>query len=190
VGLLDAPAPGLARSGPARDDLDLLLGVARDAAARAGLGFSISRAALEGVEEDERLRRVLEALHAGEAATDLDAAELRRRRDALRARAVSLSGYAPGPFSGTLTLFRPETAGDEREPFFSSLDGEEQRTLGWCRVSPRPVRVHPVPGASATLGSEPHVRTLARRIAESLAAARARHESADSAHHPMDRSST
>jgi thioesterase domain-containing protein/acyl carrier protein len=175
VGLMDTMAPELART-PVDDDtdLELVIGLAEDVAAQMGGAVAIPREALEGLDHDAQLRRAVEALHAaGAAPPGFDAAALGEHFDAIRAREASLAGYEPSPFSGTLTLFRAAEVPPEYAPLFARLDDEERRTLGWCRVSPRPVQVHRVPGEHVTMSAEPHVRVLAERVRQALAAARA-----------------
>ena len=89
-------------------------------------------------------------------------------------RTTSLRAYVPGSFSGTITLFQASSVSEEYARFFDHRPQEEQRTLGWCAFSPRPVDVVMVPGTHNLIGSEPNVGVLAARMREALAAARAR----------------
>ncbi|HEX5869678.1 MAG TPA: AMP-binding protein, partial [Longimicrobium sp.] len=173
VGMVDTMAPFLAQQWRAYDEVELLLGAAGDIAERAGVPFGVEPDELAGMDADGRLRHVVQALYArGVSSRNFDAAVLREHCRTLAARVESVSGYVPGPFSGPLTLFRSGTVPSEFEAFFAPRDEEEKRTLGWCRVSPRPVEVHVLPGTHNTLGAEPHVGLFARRLRESLAAAR------------------
>jgi len=56
---------------------------------------------------------------------------------------------------------------------FTAGEGQVRDTLGWSLLSSRPVGVHVVPGAHVTIGTEPHVRVLARCMRGALASARA-----------------
>jgi amino acid adenylation domain-containing protein len=174
LGMLDTLAPELVHAWPWTGDLDVLLGAAHDVAALSRRPFVLERGDLEGLELGEQVRRAVEALHAqGAAPADFDAAALYDGVRTLSDRVRSRAGYAAGPLAGTLTLFRATHDRGLMADFLSGYGEEERETLGWCRHAPR-VEVRPVPGSHVTLGSEPHVRVLAREMAEALAAARAR----------------
>jgi amino acid adenylation domain-containing protein len=173
AGVLDTVAPPFSRNRGVPDDADLVLGLARDVAAQMGRPFTLSADALAGAGLDEQLRRAVESLHAQGAAPDgFDAADLRGHVEVIRGRTRATAAYRPGAYGGPLTLF----AAADRPADFASRFGlrtdEEARTYGWCRLAPA-VRVHRVPGAHVTIGLEPHVETLAARVREELAAARA-----------------
>ncbi|HEX9939197.1 MAG TPA: hypothetical protein VGB15_18790, partial [Longimicrobium sp.] len=101
-----------------------------------------------------------------------DAADLRGHVEVVRARNRATVADRPGTYGGPLTLV---AAADHPADFSSGLGpltDEEARTYGWCQLAPA-LRVHRVPGAHVTIGLEPHVQTLAARVREELAAARA-----------------
>ncbi|HYH78665.1 MAG TPA: thioesterase domain-containing protein, partial [Longimicrobium sp.] len=178
VGMLDTFEPALAQGrleGDTGLNVELVLGIASDVAAQMGRPFTIAREEMEGLDEDGRLRRAVEILHAHAAAPrGFDAAMLREHCTVIQAREASLAAYVPGPFSGPLTLFRAGTLDEEDEAYLAVLSAEERRTLGWCRRSPHPVEVRVAPGEHVTMGIEPNVRALAELVRESLASARAR----------------
>jgi natural product biosynthesis luciferase-like monooxygenase protein len=173
AGLLDTVAPPFLRNRAEPDDADLVLGLAHDVAAQRGRPFTLSADALAGAGLDEQLRRAVQALHAQGAAPDrFDAADLRGHVEVIRARSRAVAAYRPGAYGGPLTLF---AAADNPADFasrFGLRTDEEARTYGWCRLAPA-ARAHRVPGAHVTIGVEPHVETLAARVREELAAARA-----------------
>jgi thioesterase domain-containing protein len=173
AGVLDTVAPPFVHDRMVPDEADLVLGLARDVAAQMGRPFTLSVDALAGAGLDEQLRRAVEALHAQGAAPDrFDAADLRGHVEVVRARNRATVAYRPGTYGGPLTFF---AAADNPADFISglgTLTDEEARTYGWCRLAPA-ARAHWVPGAHVTMGLEPHVETLAARVREELAAARA-----------------
>jgi thioesterase domain-containing protein len=178
LGMLDTMGTGLAREWPWTGDLDLILGAADDQAALVRRPLALDREALEGLDAGEQVRRVAAALaEQGAAPDDFGEAQLRERFHALRGRVRSRAGHVARPFSGTLTLFRAGLVTERRAEFFAARDDAERPTMGWCRHAAE-VEVRPVPGAHATLASEPHVRVLARQLAEALAAARSRNAAA------------
>ncbi|HEU4558536.1 MAG TPA: amino acid adenylation domain-containing protein, partial [Longimicrobium sp.] len=178
VGLLDTMSPVLAQAWPYRGDLDLALTMAEEAAARMRRPFSLApdeREALKGLDPDEQVSRIVEALHAAEAAPPaFDAAALGEACRTIRDRNRSYAGYVPGCVSATVTLFRATDNPPRHQAFFDQLPDEERHTLGWSRHAGSPVAVHPVPGTHVTVGAEPHARVLVGRIRELLASARER----------------
>jgi amino acid adenylation domain-containing protein len=175
VGLLDTMSPELVQRWPWNGDADLAVGLATDVAAKHRRPFSMDREALRGLPLEEAVRRAVEELHAQGAAPDgFDPAALLAACTVMRDRIRSRTGYVPGRFGGTLSLFRAETVSPQMEEFFAPYGDEERRTLGWSRHAARPVEVHRVPGSHATIGAEPNARVLARSLADSLAQARAR----------------
>jgi hypothetical protein len=72
--------------------------------------------------------------------------------------------------------YAPRKAVEIPITFFAAVDtGEtliQKKLAGWERLSP--VTVETVPGAHATLGDEPHVRVLAERLINILAAIKAK----------------
>jgi amino acid adenylation domain-containing protein len=173
VGLLETLSPVFEHAG--QSDLDLVVELADDVAAQMRRPFVVDRAALAGLHFDALVDAMVAALHAQSAApVHFDAAALREQCDTIRARVRSRAGYRPGRFAGTLSVFRAGEVAVEDAGFFAAHPPEVQRTLGWNQLADAPVEVHLVPGAHVTIGTEPHVRVLAARMRESLAAARER----------------
>jgi thioesterase domain-containing protein len=170
LGLLDTLEPGLAREWMT-DDLDVLIEIGRHVSQRAGQQFSITRAALEPLDEPERIGRLVSALHEYGVPSSMTAEVIRARYETPRARYASARGYVPGRFSGALTLFRATVNNHvDVNPFFAHVGPRRQRTLGWSLVSSQ-VTVHDVPGEHAELCREPHVRVLVHRMRHVLAEA-------------------
>src|SRR5262249_7486166 len=134
---------------------------------------SLVRQDLEPHDTEERLRRTLSALHEAGVPASFDAAAIRDYFDTLKLRLESVYRYVPGPFTGTITLFRASESDVDRDPFFGSKTETERWTLGWSPYSSN-VEVHPVPGAHSTIGAEPHARVLVSLMRELLARTRAR----------------
>ena len=178
LGMLDTMSTELVQAWPWTRDLDFIIGAANDVAALSRRPFVLDRAELEALPVDEQVRRTAAALHAqGAAPAEFGEAQLREHFHTLSARVRSRAGYVARPFDGTVTLFRASLVKERMIEFFAPYGHEEKRTMGWCRHAAA-VEVRPVPGAHVTLGSEPHVRRLARQVAEALADARARAASA------------
>jgi thioesterase domain-containing protein len=142
-------------------------------ATRARCTFSLVREDLQPLDTEEQLRRTLDALHEAGVPASFDAATIRDYFDTLKLRLESAYRYVPGPFTGTITLFRASSSDVDRDPFFASKTETERWTLGWSAYSSN-IDVHPVPGAHSTIGAEPHVRALVAQMRELLARARAR----------------
>jgi thioesterase domain-containing protein/acyl carrier protein len=179
VGLLDTVSPVLMERWAWDGDEDTMLVLARDVAARSRRPFTLPRQALAGLSTEEQLRAVVRALHdQGAAPVAFDEAVLADQVHTVRARRQSRAGYVPGRFDGWLTLFRAVDELDGFDDFLAPCTDEERRTLAWSRYAAPPVEVYRVPGSHATIGSEPHVRVLAARVRDALAAARLRAASA------------
>jgi thioesterase domain-containing protein len=178
VGLMDTMSTDLAQAWPWRGHLDLAIVLAEEVAARMRRPFSVTpeeREALEGLDPDEQVRRIVEALHARVAApADFDAAALCQACRTIRDRERSYAGYVPGRVCAPVTLFRASGNSPRHEAFFAPLSDAEKETLGWSRHAGGAVEVHAVPGEHVTIGAEPHVRVLVQHMREALAAARER----------------
>jgi amino acid adenylation domain-containing protein len=88
--------------------------------------------------------------------------DLQRLLKVFRASSVAWSTYVPQPYAGRVTLFR---AAVQRGI------GIYDWFLGWENIAPGRVEVHEVPGDHLSIFREPHVRVLARRLADCLATA-------------------
>jgi amino acid adenylation domain-containing protein len=178
VGMLDTLAPELMQAWSWEKDEDVVIVLAREVAEWMRRPFHLRPEDLAGLPLEEQVRRAVDALRAeGAAPENFDEAALLEQCRMVRDRMISYTGYAPGRFDGTLTLFRATECTDEYEAFFASR-GKSRHALGWSPLATEPVEVHVVPGTHASLGAEPHVRVLADRLRDSLAAARLRAESA------------
>ena len=172
VGLLDTISPRLWLEWSWAREVDVVVGMAREAAELSRRPFSLDPGELEGLASDEQIARAVEALHAqGAVPADYDAGVLRTSCRTIWDRIESASTYDPGRFSGTVTLFRASTPSERHRAFFASRAGEEH-ALGWSPLSERPVQVNMVPGTHATIGAEPHARVFARELRDALHAAR------------------
>jgi thioesterase domain-containing protein len=171
LGLFDTLAPHAVARWPDETDAGLAVGVAHDIAAQMGRPFAMEAEEVEGLDDAARFRRVAEALHAqGAAPPEYDAATLAEQCGTFRGRVRSRAGYAAGPFTGTLTLFRASGGAGSMERFLAAFPPEEQRTMGWSRVAPGRVDVRPVPGTHVTLGSRANAPALAQAVRQALAA--------------------
>jgi amino acid adenylation domain-containing protein len=170
VGLIDTWEPALEQR-MATDEVDVLIGLGRELAHLARQEFSIARADLEPLDEEQRISRLLSALHARGILLRAGPKAIRDLYELPRARAASTRGCTLGQLSAVVTLFR--TTKNNRvdlEPIFAGLEAGEKWTLGWSRVSSR-VNVHTVAGEHDTMCQEPYVRVLAQRMRQVLAEA-------------------
>ncbi len=175
VGLLDSMTAGLTLAWPGSEHVGAPYGMAHTVAARMRRPFPVKKAELEGMDTDQQVRYLVEALHANDAAPEGFGEEnLREMCGVMNDRRRSLEGYVPGRFSGPLTLFRTSIAPSEREWEALVSTDEEKRTLGWSQLTDGPVQVHRVPGNHNSMNAEPHVRVLAQGVREALVSARER----------------
>jgi amino acid adenylation domain-containing protein len=178
VGLLDSMSSVLTQAWPGSARAGAPLMMARVVAARMRRPFPVEEAELEGMDADQQVRHLVEALRASGAAPEgFGEANLREMCGVMDDRRRSLAGYVPGRFSGPLTLFRASISPSEHEWEALASTDEEKRTLGWSQLSDAPVRVHRVPGSHHSMNAEPHVRVLAQQVREALVSARERADS-------------
>jgi amino acid adenylation domain-containing protein len=175
VGMLDTMAPPMADAWPWSGDADVLVGLAHDVASVARRPFSLPPGALDGLDPEAQVQRVVEVLNEqGAAPPGFDAAALAEQARVIRARNRSREGYVPRAFPGTVSLFRADGLTEYHARFFADYGEEETDTRGWCSLAADGVEVYPVPGEHATITAEPHARVLAQAVRTALAAARAR----------------
>jgi thioesterase domain-containing protein len=178
VGLLDSMSAGLTQAWPETRNVGSPLSMAHTVAARLRRPFPVKKAELEGMDADQQVRYLVEALRANDAAPEGFGEEnLREMCGVMDDRRRSLEGYVPGWFSGPLTLFRASISPSEHEWEALASTDEEKRTLGWSQLTDGPVQVHRVPGNHTSMNAEPHVRVLAQKVREALADARERADS-------------
>jgi thioesterase domain-containing protein len=114
------------------------------------------RAELRTATAEELLSVVLrEARAASQLPPAFGEADLRRRVRLYRAHVAAAHTYVPPPYAGTVTLFPAATA------------TRRSARLGWERLAGA-VEVRPASGSHDTMLREPHVRSLARQLAEFL----------------------
>ncbi|HKV10347.1 MAG TPA: amino acid adenylation domain-containing protein, partial [Thermoanaerobaculia bacterium] len=155
--------PGLPEGAPAdpalEDESDhtrWLLTIADYIRGLRGKDLGVTAADLAARDPEEQLRLFFERLKAAGIVHAGDTVEqLRRLLRVYRTNVRAFRTYVPRAYPGGIALFRAEAGG-----FDASLGAG----LGWERLSPRPVRVHEVPGDHVTLLAEPHVRVLAERL--------------------------
>jgi FkbH-like protein len=75
------------------------------------------------------------------------------------------SRYAPGEYSGGITLFRAT----KQPPWIAS-----DRTLGWAKLVKGEIQIYDTPGHHADIVRDPRVRVLARQLNDALAKAQSR----------------
>ncbi|HST62886.1 MAG TPA: amino acid adenylation domain-containing protein, partial [Longimicrobium sp.] len=173
VGLMDTMSPLLMREWSWARDAEVVAGMAHEAAEHNGRPLALRVEEMEGMELDAQVRFACQALRAqGAVPADFSHATLEGAVRAVRDRVASGSSYVPGRLAGRLTLFRAAVAGERQERFWATRGDEHRQALGWSPLAE--VEVRAVPGTHVTLGAEPHVRTLAQRMRESLAAGRER----------------
>jgi thioesterase domain-containing protein/glycosyltransferase involved in cell wall biosynthesis len=85
-------------------------------------------------------------------------ADLRSHLELYRAHRRALRSYQPGPYAGSIALFR--TAGVQTR-LFPEVD---EVTLGWPVLVTGRIDVQVVPGNHVTMLAEPHVRELAAAL--------------------------
>jgi amino acid adenylation domain-containing protein len=169
LAILDTPAPSetLSEEAEEKDDLFWLRQIVH--MRERFLDLDLGLDGLEPLNEEDRLRRVAEALAQAEVLpADADAALMKQLVRVSRAQYQAYVRYRPaGPYPGRITLLRseelhPEEASDHLRRAF------QDPAMGWGALSPLPVRVIHVPGDHVTLLVRPQVETVAARLREAI----------------------
>lgn len=123
---------------------------------------------LDGLESQALVARVLE--HLGVRGPWYENA--RRVFTILLHGSRALRDFMPGPYSGTITIFRStESAGAAQYAQLLQAGREQPEAMLAWRARARGVELIDVPGDHVTMLAEPHVRTLARKLSDCLALA-------------------
>jgi amino acid adenylation domain-containing protein len=117
-----------------------------------GLDLGLSRETLQALPPDEQERRFLAGLKDTPFGAGAGVETLRRLLRVFKTNVRAFRQFRPHPYSGKVTLFRPEA------------NGQADPALGWAPLTPRPVDIETVPGDHITALAEPHVRALAARL--------------------------
>ena len=158
LGLLDTFAPK--EDMPIRDELDLLVGFAQALAESAGGKLTIDPDTLRPLNEEARLKLIIEGAAAQGAlpkgtSPDQGARLWKVNRSNRRAN----DNYEVKLYDGAVTLFRAQ----EKLP-----DVNQDHAAVWQRYAAEGVRVIDVPGAHTTMVEDPHAKTLAMELIKSL----------------------
>ncbi|HSF43384.1 MAG TPA: amino acid adenylation domain-containing protein, partial [Thermoanaerobaculia bacterium] len=159
--LLDTTAPGHATYPRAEHESALLLEFARDFAALGGLNGQ-ARPALGEIaraEPEEAVQRLLRLAREHDLLpADLEEDDVRRWFEVFRSNHRAMVSYRPASYPGRVVLLRAA------EGIRPGREGD----LGWSRLALHGAEVRTVPGHHYSLLREPHVRELAREMAEIL----------------------
>ncbi len=149
LALFDTPAPQTIAKVADLDDAILLLGLVRERGRQKGLELDVSAKDLEGLNPDERLKFLLQALKDFELAPDdLDDRWIRSFMRGYRARIKSTVNYEPQVYPGRITLFRATERDAEMEAHLKSVGQMEyfESSFGWDKVSLESIEVIPTQG--------------------------------------------
>jgi thioesterase domain-containing protein len=126
-----------------------------------GVELGLTHETLRALPPESQALRFLAAMKRtsfGAAGATLE--QLHRLLRVFKANVRAFKRYRPRPYPGPITLFRVAAAAGESDDAAAF-----EPTLGWGALSPRPVEVQIVPGDHISALAEPHVRTLAERLA-------------------------
>jgi thioesterase domain-containing protein/acyl carrier protein len=128
---------------------------------------SVRYEALRGLNPDEQLNYVLEwARRANLVPPDAGAEQIRRLASVYKANIRATQSYKPKAYPKRITLFRASERFAE--------DGQDP-TMGWSEIATGGLDTCTLPGSHYTIVREPHVRTLATWLGESLNEAQRAH---------------
>jgi thioesterase domain-containing protein len=160
VAILDTASPQTSGKIAARDEPEVLAGLAHEEALKVGRSISLTAAELRGLEGEARVERTLDALRqAGALAAEVDAGWVHRLLAGHHARRQAMARYQPSVYCGRLALFQP----DERMTGFEER-AEWSDSQGWRPWTTEPLRVHAIPGHHATMAFGANAVVLARAL--------------------------
>jgi len=145
--LLDSPAPQTWTKVADLEDAIILLGLTRETARQHGTYLDVTSKDFVGLNADERLMFLVNALkESGVAPPDLQEEWIRRFMRGYRARINVVRKYVPQPYHDKITLFRCTERDPEMEIHLKGVGQDEymEESFGWDKVSTEPVEVFPL----------------------------------------------
>ncbi|HEX6911105.1 MAG TPA: amino acid adenylation domain-containing protein, partial [Longimicrobium sp.] len=147
LAVLDTASPQGARQMADLEESVVLATLAHEEALKMGREITLTAAELRPLDSRARVNRTLDALReAGLLAADVDPEWVMRLLRGHRARNEAMARYAPVPYAGAMTLFRPTESLAEPDAPTRLSDPAE-----WAPYS-LDLRVETVPGHHATMG--------------------------------------
>ena len=171
LALFDTPAPQTIAKVADLDDSILLLGLVRERGRQKGLELNVSAKDLEGLDPDERLKFLVEALkELGLAPEDLDDRWIRSFMRGYRARIKSTVNYQPQVYPGRITLFRATERDAEMEAHLKSVGQLEyfESYFGWDKVSSESIEVIPTQGHHEVIAEGDNGLALSEQLKECI----------------------
>lgn len=164
--MIDAPAqfvPVRDKLGPEQDMARGLVLLGRIWAHQKRKEFTLSRAGLELLEEDEQLGRFIEAIKHNEiVASEADDAVLKAAIRTFLNNNRACESYVPKTYAGPMVVIRAtEIQQETKEETHLVFDDP---SFGWQAFCTQPVTVHYVPGDHMFMMFEPHVQFLAATL--------------------------
>jgi thioesterase domain-containing protein len=158
------PQPAAEPAADEGDDARWLMDIADYLERLWGVDLRLSYEALRGLPPEAQARRFLAELKDTPfGAAGASAEALRRLLRVFKTNVRAFRHYRPGPYPGTITLFRTAAAaGELEEAAVAAMTADA--TLGWGALSPRPVEIETVAGDHISALAEPQVRFLAVRL--------------------------
>ena len=158
LALIDTSVPAHVRAMGEPDELSLMVLFAQDM----GLSWQELEVSLEEMmklDPQDQLVWLFElAIAAGVVPPDIERSQIERLYHVFKTNVRAMLAYEPQPFAGRVTLFKAE------EPLPGS--GPEN---SWDEFALDGVEVYSAPGNHFSMIREPHVRTLARSLADCIA---------------------
>ncbi len=145
--MLDSPAPHSWTKVADLEDSIILLGLTRERARQEGIYLDVTGKDFVGLNADERLMFLMNALkESGLAPPDLSEEWIRRFMRGYRARINVVRNYVPQSYPGKVTLFRCTERDPEMEIHLKGVGQDEymEESFGWDKVSTEPVEVIPL----------------------------------------------
>ncbi len=157
--LADAPIPGQPTPFSLEDDTDILMFIARNLLKLDTESFSAD--GFRKLGPDEQISHLLEqAKTLGHLPPDFNASQFQQFVSVFKANEKAMKHYAPRPYPGRLTFFRPREQWKKETPYHPEFF--------WTDFAERGIEISTVPGNHITMNYQPNVRVMAERLMESI----------------------
>jgi amino acid adenylation domain-containing protein len=174
LAVLDTAAPRLHGTLLDRDEMMVVIWLAREMGRQRGIDLPITIDEVRALGPEEQLDSILDHLKRADLLpADIDRAAVRRFLRGYRARIRAIQNYVPQIYAGTITLFRTREMDPEivKHAPAEAVAAARQPSYGWQALSSQPVELRIVPGFHETMVLEPHVRDLAKELRRCIARA-------------------
>ncbi len=170
LALLEGISPYCIKHVDADIQLMTVAGLARDIARMSNVKFDLPHSLVKELEKtmslDEGIEFIVQKLRKENLLSErIGLPWMRRFIQGSNLRRESIKQYSPEPYDGVITLFRAEVTEPETVKMWLELGVDVlSPTLGWDRLSTKPLVIEKVPGYHVTMVEEPHAKVVGAKL--------------------------